>query len=466
MSLRNFSGCDDSTKNIVIASLAMSICAMAATPAGAVQNIALAESTEIGLNVGYYTEVSGVVAVLSIGVCFSVFYKLIGIKLAATLAVLLTTGYYWTMIWIVNQYLMYFGGFLSGMGHGLLWIICPMTVMDNSKDGNAQRNMGYFWVAKSVGEVIGGVCTYIYFNDVTRISKTNRIIVYSVCAGVTIIAAVTAAVGMSEVKHGKNGHVPLEDRDIVQAENEEECLDADEVFVKEVSIEDPHVQKSVEYDVDLSQFDHSIKYAKAWFKVMGKRSEFWVLLLPLFYWAFIWGFFYKILPTATASISDERKLIPLTTIIIGVSYLLGSVSWIHISKLTNNTACIISASVIHLTALVLSVLILPKGAATEILDVDEIDTYIKPEIAYVVVIFALIGFADSGISIIFYTTAGKIFGEGTSLGYAVTNNIYCLFYIASMFAPSLFDLHSYCYTTMAAVLVMCVSMTVGLKKFI
>ena len=133
MSLRNFSGCDDSTKNIVIASVAMSICAMAATPAGAVQNIALAESTEIGLNVGYYTEVSGVVAVLFIGVCFSVFYKLIGIKLAATLAVLLTTGYYWTMIWIVNQYLMYFGGFLSGMGHALLWIICPMTVMITQK---------------------------------------------------------------------------------------------------------------------------------------------------------------------------------------------------------------------------------------------------------------------------------------------------------------------------------------------
>ena len=120
--------------------------------------------------------------------------------------------------------------------------------------------------------------------------------------------------------------------------------------------------------------------------------EFWILLLPLFYWAFIWGLFYKILPTATASISDDRKLIPLTTIIIGASYLLGSASWTHISRWTKNTACIILASLIHLAALVLSVLIFPKSAGSQILDVDGIDTYIKPDIVYIILIFALIGF--------------------------------------------------------------------------
>ena len=82
-----------------------------------------------------------------------------------------------------------------------------------------------------------------------------------------------------------------------------------------------------------------------------------------------------------------------------------------------------------------------------------------------ILIFSFIGIADSGISIIYYTTAGKVFGEGRSLGYAVINNVYCMFYIASMFAPSLFDLHSYCYTTMASVAIMCTSMTFGLKKF-
>ena len=217
---------------------------------------------------------------------------------------------------------------------------------------------------------------------------------------------------------------------------------------------------------DISNFDHSLDYAKNWFKVMGKRFEFWVLLLPLVYWAFIWGYFYKILPTASASISDERNLIPLTTVIIGASYLVGSGAWNYISNWTNNTFCIVLQSLMLLASLAISILIFPKGAAANIVELDTASTYIQPNSVYVIVICALIGLADSGISIVFYTVSGIIFGKGTSLGYAVVNNVFYVFYIVSMFAPSLFDLHTYCYTTGVAVLVMCFSLTVGLRRLI
>ena len=199
---------------------------------------------------------------------------------------------------------------------------------------------------------------------------------------------------------------------------------------------------------------------------MSKRYEFWVLLLPLVYWAFIWGYFYKILPTASASVSDERDLIPLTTVIIGVAYLAGSVVWNKVATWVNNTVCIVLQSLMLLASLVISVLIFPKTAAAQLVKTGTGNTYLEPNSVYVIVICTLIGLSDSGISIIFYTVSGVIFGKGTSLGYAVVNNVFYIFYVVSMFTPSLFDLHTYCYITGVAVLVMCFAITVGLRKFI
>ena len=453
--MKKISCCDVRTQNLLIASIAMMICVMAGTPSAAVQNIALAESTDLAVQVGYYSEIAGTIGSIIMGFIFPVIYRFLGLKLTTTLIIIISTAYYWTMIWVVNEYLIYLGGFLAGLGWGGLWIICPMVVMDNSQEGKGIRNMTYFWMAKSLGDMIGGLCGYIYFDNITVISETNRFVVNGVCVGITCFAAVLAAVGLSEIKDDKyrdGGDVVVTNR--ICAEN---GGTTDLPTVQEGSLDNKESAKSV------SRFNHSFEYTKNWFNIMVQRLEFWVLLLPLVYWAFIWGYFYKILPTATASISDKRGLIPLTTVIIGASYLIGSASWNFLSRWMNSTFCIVLQSLMLLASLAISIMIFPKGAASGI-DISG-DTYITPDSIFVVVIAALIGLADSGISITFYTVSGIIFGEGTSLGYAVVNNVFYTFYSFSMFAPSLFDLHSYCYSTGAMVVVMCVSMTVGLGKF-
>ena len=461
--MKRISCCDVRTQNLLIASIAMMICVMAGTPSAALQNIALAESTDLAIQVGYYSEIVGVIGSIIMGFIFPVVYRFLGIKLTTTLTIIITTAYYWTMIWVVNEYLIYLGGFLAGLGWGGLWIICPMVVMDNSQEGKGIRNMAYFWMAKSLGDMIGGLCGYAYFDNITVISETNRFVVYGVCVGITCFAAVLAAVGLSEIKDDKYRHQPLENEVDVKETNGDISADGDSLTVKEDFLDDKESAKS-DSEFDISKFNHSVEYTKNWFNVMVQRLEFWMLLLPLVYWAFIWGYFYKILPTATASISDKRGLIPLTTVIIGASYLIGSASWNFLSRWMNSTLCIVLQSLMLLASLAISILIFPKGAASGI-DISG-DTYITPDSIFVVIICALIGLADSGISITFYTVSGIIFGEGTSVGFAVVNNVFYIFYIFSMFAPSLFDLHSYCYSTGAMVVVMCISMTVGLRKFL
>lgn len=511
---------DVKIRNIVVACILVAIMSATITPASAVQNIALADSTEVSLKVGYFSEIAGTTGSMVMGVLFSVLYKFMGLRIVTTLTMGLTSGYYWPMMWVVDTTLIYIGGFLAGSGRGAIWIVGPMIIMDNSRDKiTAQRNMGYFWVAKSLGDVFGGTCNYFYFNNITVISARNRFVVYGVCALATILGAVFAGFWLTEAKsltakRKKKGEdddpdlegkkttsfaddnanmtkecgVALDDKVDPKAKSNENSLtikknnetgievsntkpctndlensSCQQLETKTKSGADPSHESNTNENVAV--FDHSWAYSKTWFKNMAQRLEFWILLIPLFYWAFLWGYLYKIMPTAIGSVFRQRNIIPLSSIMAGVGYLVGSTCWNTVTRWTNNSFCVVLQTAMLLVALLLSVLIFPRGAASTLLDPDTVETYITPDTLYVVAISVLLALADSGVSITYYTVCGVIFGEGNSLGYALVNNLYYLLYVVSMFAPSLFDLHSYCYSTAGAVLVMCLSFTIGLRRF-
>ena len=419
---------DEKKKNIILGCIVAGMCLMAGNLSASIQNITFADSSDLDLKVGYWSEIVKYIAQVLVAFVFHAVKDFSGIKITAATSTLFMTGNYWTMIWIVNEHVIYLGAFLAGIGWGVFWIIWPMVLMDNSNVSNSQQNMGYWWVVGSLGVVVGSLCNFIYFKDLTEITKTNRVMVYSIFTAITVLAAVIAGFGISDVRKRKDG------------------------YSQELSMTDlnpPDTKKAID-----------------WFKAMVKLPKFWILHIPLIYWAFMWGYFIKILPTATASISDKRSLIPLITLIMGASFLVGSTCWNFVVKYTNNTFCVATACVMELSALTISVLVFPKGAAAEILDIETIETYIKPGPIYVVVIAVLIGLADSAISIIYFSIAGRIYGvDGTSLGYSVNSVGFCVCYITSMFAPLLFDLHSYCYSTMGAVVLMGLSLTVGLREY-
>ena len=411
---------NERTKNIVVTIVCLFLCMVSEAPSGAIKNVALAESADFDLIFGYYIDAVGSAMAVVMCAIFHPVYEVIGIKATAVLTLLLYGVWYWTMIWIGNKYMVFVGSIIAGMGGGALWALVPMVIMDNSDEKCLQRNMGYMWVASSLGKLTGGLSNYLYFDGVTKISSENRQTVYGVCAGLTVLASIIGALGFSDVKEKsqRQGETP--------------------------------------------KFS-----ALSWLKKMLQLPAFYMLILPLLYWGFMWGYVYSIVPTAAASISDSRNLIPLTVVISASCYLIGSACWNYVAKVTNNVFCITLASLMHLAALIISILTFPKSAASEILDVDTIETYIDPDSTYIVIILALMNIADSGISIIFYTAAGRVYGaDGTSLGYSTNMIGYSVFYICSMFAPGLFDLHSYCYTMIAAVLVMCLTFVVGLRKYI
>ena len=53
----------------------------------------------------------------------------------------------------------------------------------------AQKNMGYWWMALSLGTLIGGLCNYFYFDGVTEISANNRVMVYAISVSYTHLRA-------------------------------------------------------------------------------------------------------------------------------------------------------------------------------------------------------------------------------------------------------------------------------------
>ena len=439
---------------------------MAAAPAILIQNIALAESSDIDLSVGYYSEVLR--ASMGIVTCllFYPVYKKIGVKATAMVSTILITGNYWTMIWIVNEGLIYLGAAISGMGWGSLWVLWPMVIMENSKGAkNAQTNMGIWFAANSLGEFIGGLWNYFYFDGVYQISVENRQMVYGICAGITIFASFVAAVGLTQHDNQKQpeDHQPPNNEEIaarfeVNDELEGNKNDGDKI---EIGIRVPGKKENTEAEGTAQEFE-----PLEWCKKMLKLPAFYLLVIPLLFWGVLWGYFLKILPTAIPSISDSRNLIPLGAVIGGACAFLGATLWDLISKATNNLFCISLASLMIVAAAILSILTFPEEAATEILEVGSAETYIKPDSIYVIVIQGLIMLADVGLSIIFFAAAGQIYGEGPTLGYASNMIGFSFFYICSMFAPDLFNLHSYCYLMIAAVLLTCFTFFTGLRKFI
>ena len=353
------------------------------------------------------------------------------------------------------------------MGWGGLWVLWPMVVIENSAGEKSQKNMGFWFMAKSSGAVMGGLANYFYFEGVTKISSKNRVMIYTICAGVTMFASLVAAFGITDIKKSAKQHQPLRDEDIETVpQNVKYSTKGGEA---DVSVMVPGKPSGVNKFKDWFKVvikKAGLKEGLDWFKVMARIPEFWLLLIPLIYWGFIWGYFLKIFPTATASISDKRNLIPLTSVITGVCSLVGSTTWNLLSKITNNICCIVFASAMLLASLILSILIFPKGAASEILSLGSAETYITPDSIHVVVICALIGLADSGVSIIYYTTAGRIYGDGSALGYSTNAIGFYSFYMCSMFAPSLFDLHTFCYCMIASVVAMCLVFPFGLRKYL
>ena len=453
--------CGEGAKNILIIGISLGMVHMVNFPATSVKNIALEESTDIDLKVGYYAEIFKTVGSVLVGFMFPIVYQSIGIKLTFGVSIFLTTGSYWPMIWNVNEYVIYAGDFLSGIGMGATWILCPMVAMDNSEEGKSLRNMGRWWAIMTVGVVSGGLCNYFYFQGVSTISTSNRVMIYAICAGVTILSSIIAAFGISEIKDKRNCKrstaVDSEEVKYIKIDGEEGEV------LNEVFREENKTERKEEIKIGSS---YSVKEIIVWLQEMGRRPAFWIHFVPLVYWALVWGYFYKIFPTAIPSISDERKLIPLTTVVLGIALFVGFSSWSHVSKWTSSKFCIILASSMLLLVAVLSVLIFPKDSATQILDVETAETYIPPHNAYVIAISALIGLADSAVGVIYYNSAGRLYGEQKSLGYSVNVLGFYLFYILSMFTPSVLDLHSYCYVLAACVVAMCLSVSVGLKNYL
>ena len=83
-----------------------------------------------------------------------------------------------------------------------------------------------------------------------------------------------------------------------------------------------------------------------------------------------------------------------------------------------------------------------------------------------IVISALIGLGDAMFCVIYDTAIGRLYGKKTSFGYSINTLVYHVTYGLGMFAPTLFDIHSYCYITMVTVVASCLALAVGLKQYL
>ena len=295
--------------------------------------------------------------------------------------------------------------------------------------------MGYFWSGLSAGVMAGGLVNYFYFVGVNTISTANRQVVYALCAGVTVLASLLAGFGLSEIKgredrktkadvtYTKVNESNGEDNGVMKVDESNE-KDDDDIKGDEGSLGDDVVIMPKEDDdkkegMDGDELNNSLSDFVVWFKMMARRPDFFIHFVPLIYNGFICAYFSKTLPTAIPSIYNERKLIPLTTVVTGGSYLLGSATSNITSRWITPAACIFLSGLLILVAMILSILIFPKEAASQILEISTAQTFIKGGIFHVIVISALIGLGDAMFSVIYDTAIGRLYDKKTSFGYSI-----------------------------------------------
>ena len=413
------------------------------------------ETCTIDIMVIYYSRVIQYAASFPMCFFFPEIYKFLGLKLVYLLSAGLYIPFYLTMIWIKNDATLYIGALFTAIANSMLWCAAPMCMADSAGPGKYQMYMGFCMFSLFTGVTASGIANYFYLDGVYFISDKIRINLYTAFAVGALLAAVIGAFGIKDVKAKKVLGISTK-KDIAALEG----LASEDSEIPNAVIEDlPQRENPME-----QRISERIYYQLYWYVETVQRKEFWLIVVPLFYWGVLWGYKSTIMSTAIGFTFPESKYIPLKSICIGASYLLGALLWTPMSRCTSNFASLSLCTLMLIVGCVLSVLIFPKTAAVSI-DPNAM-TYLEPKGFYIIIISCLIGAADSGFCLVFYSAVAKVFASNTTMGYAAVQNWFNVFTIVALFAPKYIDLHVYLYVTLAVVVASWLSLGIGLRHYI
>lgn len=304
---------------------------------------------------------------------------------------------------ILEEYVIYIGSAITGFGMGLLWVVAPKIVTDNSTSVTLQRNQSLFWCIYMMSMVLGNLVEYFYLGGLTVIESHTRIIVYSVCCAISIAGAF---IGLAGIRNAE---------------------DSPHLLVHSSSIQVPvDSYRTLSVSQRLEIVFEKIKITLA-------RPMVWFLVVVLIYNGSMLSFYTMTVETCIGATFTQRKIIPLASLVVGVMEVLGALAFEKIAQKIGNGPSTILLFIIASCSLYFSFLIFPSDStyATNPSDPSMLDA--DPSI--VLFISALIGISDAGFNILANTYVGKLFQGESEIGFTVLNvtmsmTTGCLFFLS------------------------------------
>jgi len=338
--------------------------------------------------VGFFSQGIVYISSISVALCAPAIIGLTGNRISLWLGSLMYSALCISVL-ILEEYVIYIGSAITGFGMGLLWVVAPKIVTDNSTSVTLQRNQSLFWCIYMMSMVLGNLVEYFYLGGLTVIESHTRIIVYSVCCAISVTGAF---IGLAGIRNAE---------------------DSPHLLVHSSSIQVP-----VESYRTLSVTQRlELVYEKV--KITLARPMVWFLLVVLIYNGSMLSFYTMTLECCIGATFTQRKIIPLASLVVGVMEVIGALAFEKIAQKIGNGPSTILLFIIASCSLYFSFLMFPTDSTYNTIPVDP--SMIDADPSIVLFISALIGISDAGFNILANTYVGKLFPGDSEIGFTVLN---------------------------------------------
>jgi len=373
-----------SNYNIAVACTVCFLVNSALYPASSIQYVVISDSSSDlkDSNIAYYSQAIVYAASILGSLCCSMLYDVVGIKATYGIGVVLYCVLYLAVI-VLKSWALYTAAVLTGLGVGIQWVMGPMIIADNSTNEQLMRNFSIMQACLTLSIVVGSLCDYFYIEHLTQISDHQRLVIYSVCIAITLLATLIA---ITCIRYPPKTLVTQK-----AADNK----------VKERTNTLTRTQLLI---------------------AMVTKPEFYCCVIHIFYCGMVTSYIWMIFTTCIGATFDKRGILALAGIVIGISGMVGAVIWDRMGT-CSLTVQTLALGLVASAAYILSFLIFPGDSPYNASPLKE--TYVTPSIALVLLISALLGASEAGFAVSANTAVGKVFSGYEDTGYMLLNVVWC-----------------------------------------
>ncbi|KAL5269201.1 hypothetical protein ACHWQZ_G002881 [Mnemiopsis leidyi] len=379
-------------------------------------------------SVGFTSQGLTYLSSISIALITPPIISVIGVRATFGIASILYCGLFIGIIFL-QDWTIYLGSFIAGVGMGMLWVVAPKILTDNSTEKNLQRNNSIWWCIYIFSMVIGNTADYFYLGNLTTIDAHTRFCIYLVCTILVLLATAVAILGYKDVKKSES-----------LTDNQDELLCSRSIQGRPINLERATPWEKIKQNMKL-------------YKVCLFRKEVGYLLLVLFYNSFVLAFYTMTYQTCIGHTFADRSLIPLMSLVFGMTAVISCPLYESMATFLNTKIAVLFLYVLAIISYYMIFLSFPSAATYGSSDEP---TTIKPTKNLVLIIGVLLAITDTGFNIQANHVVGLLFQSDSEIGFMLLNSVMSLGTAIVFFLCSYISL----YALLALLVVFCTVATI------